>query len=273
MPIYRIDCDKQWESLRNRSLALQRGEKGALPRRTIYGAAPGLIPFGEAYPDKLVDPKDYKEIVQRCHDKKIFPVYHQHNTWAPKGFRWNQNGLNYCWAWSLTGNFMDCQAVEGKRKVGDVILAPTSLGFTVGWKNAGNYLDSAIQGTIKRGIAPASHVPDFLSHNPKTFLPGWEEEAFKNRLSPDDVWDTDRNKMIQHAITILSMGVSGYIAYNWWSHALGCVGVIWDESQTNNLVWQIRNSHDEDDIIEMTGSKAVPDELYGIRASMTPLAV
>ena len=254
----RINCDEQWKSLREKAKPL----RGVIPRITAYGDAPNLTPYGEAYPDGLVDPKDYKDVIQHCHDEQIFPVYHQHASWAPTGFRWNQNGLGYCWTWGGTGGVMDCRAREGKPTV---LLAPVSMGYLVGWKNRGNYLESFVEGAMNHGIAPAEYVPNQHSPNPKNFKAGWEEAALNFRIA--EAWDTDVRNMIQHAISILRTGTPGYIAYNWWGHALSVVGVKWDESQVNNLIWLLRNSHDENDIIEMTGNRAVPDEFIGIRAT------
>lgn len=268
MMIKRFDCDRQWRDLRlDMGSRGEDGLFGAIPRKSVYGSAPGLIPFGEAYPDKLVDPKDYKEVIQFCHDQKIFPMYHQKATWGPDGFRWNQNGLGYCWTWSGTGDVMNCRALEGKPSV---LLSPVSMGWLVGWRNRGNYLESFINGAMERGIAPMEYTPDQHSLNYKKFKEGWEDAALNYRIQ--EAWDSDARKMIQHAISILRCGVSGYIAYNWWGHALSLVGVRWDESVLNNIVWIIRNSHDEDDFIELTGSRGVPDELYGIRSTRTLLA-
>ena len=258
----RIDCDKQWEII-----AKENKLEGALPRQTKYGDAPKLIPYGEAYPEGLVDPSDYKEVIQHCHDRKIFPVYHQYASWAPKGFEWSQNGLGYCWTWSGTGSVMDCRAREGKPTV---MLSPVSMGYLVGWRNRGNYLESFIEGAMKHGIAPASYVPNPFELNPRNFKDGWEEAAYNYRIA--EVWDTDPRNMIQHAISVLRTGTPLYIAYNWWGHALVCVGVKWSKSERNNLTWLIRNSHGENDVIEMTGSRGVPDEAFGIRATETPMA-
>jgi hypothetical protein len=237
---------------------------GALPRQTKYGSAPNLIPFGEAFPDKLVDPADYKEVIQECHDQMIFPMYHQKAAWGPDGFQWNQDGLGYCWTWSGTGSVMNCRAREGKPTI---LLSPVSMGWLVNWRNRGNYLESFIEGAMERGIAPMEYTPDQHSMDYKNYVKGWEEAALNYRIA--EAWDSDTDSMIQHAISILRCGVDGYIAYNWWGHALSLVGVRWDESVANNLVWVIRNSHDEDDFIELTGSKGIPDELYGIRATLT----
>ena len=73
--------------------------------------------------------------------------------------------------------------------------------------------------------------------------------------------------MIQHSVSILATGTPLYVAYNWWGHALECVGVEWDESVAYNIVWVLRNSHNEADFIRLTGSRGVPSEAYGIRAT------
>jgi len=257
--IRRFNADTQWQHLVDASPAM-----GALPRQTRYGDAPGLVPFGAAYPDKLVDEADYKEVITHCHEHKIFTLYHQYNSWAPEGFRWNQNGLGYCWAWGVTAAVMDCRAREGRETV---LLAPVSLGWLVNWRNRGNYLESAIRGARERGIAPAEYVPDPHSLSHRSYRDGWEEAAMRYRLG--ETWDCDPSRMIQHAISVLATGTPLYIAYNWWGHALECCGIRWDERERYNVVWQIRNSHNEDDLIELTGTRGVPDEAYGVRATLT----
>lgn len=268
MSIIRYDADRQWEQLASRTRRL--GAPGCIPRQTVYGFEKNLIPFGEAFPDKLVDEADFKAVIQHCHEAQIFPVYHQHNSWAPTGFQWNQNGLNYCWAWGPTAALMDLFAREGKACP---LLSPVTLGWLVSWRNSGGYLGATIRGIMERGIASAEFTPDIHSRNYGSFRPGWQDDAMKHRLA--EAWDMDntsKSGMIQHAVSVLATGTPMYIAYNWWGHALECCGVLWDETKPNNLVWQIRNSHNEDDIIEMTGSKAVPDEAYGLRASLTEAA-
>jgi hypothetical protein len=260
----RIDADKLYRSLHGR---MKRDAPGVFPRQRPYGYEPGLVAFGEAYPDKLVDPADYKEVIKDCHADEVFPFYHQRATWAPSGKRWNQNGLNYCWAWAGTAALMDCEAREGK----DVVeLAPVTCGWMVRWKNDGNYLADVVAGMKSRGVAPASYVDDPHDTNYRKFKDGWEEAAFAHRLL--DAWDADNStkaSLIRYAISILGTGTSGLCAWHWMGHAQECAGVRWDESQANNLVWLIRNSHDEDDIIEMVGDRAVPDEFYGYVSTLT----
>jgi len=265
-----IDCDLPWSmSAAEKNLGIT-SEPGVLPRLHAYGTTQSLEaelqPYGD-YADKLVDPKDFKEVIQRCHDLKIFPMYHQQRSWAPPGYRWSQNGLNYCWSWAGIAAFMDLLAREGKLKVGDEILAAVAMGFTVGWRNAGNYLPSLIKGLKERGCPPISFVPDEHSTRYRNYKDGWEEAAMNNRLAPDGVFDCDPRNMLQHAVTGLQTASGGYAAWNRLSHAMSVVGLIWDESKYNNVRWVIRNSHDEDDFIEMTGRNAAPDELFFLNAS------
>ena len=267
MMLYDCDIESVREKLRGTNVVDKHGF-ASLPRKSVYGSAKGLVPYGEAYPDSLVAEADYKEVIQHCHENQIFPMYHQNATWMPTGNKWNQNGLPYCWAWGMTAAVMDCQAAEGKRDSSTELLAPVSLGFCVNWRSRGNYLESAIQGVVERGIAPASYIPDQHSRSYKDYAEGWEDAALANRIPEDSVWDTDPDNMLQHALSILRTGRSLYIAYNWWGHALSCVGLIWDESQKNNVIWVIRNSHNEDDFIQLTGSRGVPDEAFGIHATL-----
>jgi hypothetical protein len=264
MTILRIDADRRWNDLA-RARRRRFRKPGCRPRETVYGAEPGLIPFGEAMPDQLVDPADYKSVIEHCHAQKIFPLYHQRATWAPTGYQWTQNGLNFCWAWGLGASMMDCGAAEGRPTR---ILSPVTLGWLVRWRNSGNYLADAVRGALERGIATMAFTPDPHDLSRKSFVEGWEADALENRLA--EAWDADTSSKasaVRYAISILKTGRSLYIAYDWWGHALSCCGVVWDETQPNNLIWLLRNSHDEDDVIEMTGDRAVPDEIIGIRAN------
>jgi len=252
-------------------LQRKQARPSVVARGTVYGQEPGFR-LVQDFPDGLVDPKDYKEVIAFATAERMFPLDHQRNTWAPPGIRWNQNGIGYCWAWSLAASVMDDEAKEGKRQPGDDLLAPVSLGWLVNWRDQGNYLSSAIRGATERGICSAKFAPRPHDYTGRSLLNGWEEDALLHRINPDDVWDTDNStkaRMIQHCVTILTRSVPAYIAYYWWGHALELVGLEWDESEVNNLVWLIRNSHDEDDVIELVGSRAVPDEAFGIRATRT----
>jgi hypothetical protein len=220
------------------------------------------------YPDSLIDPSDYKEVIQHCHEKQIFAVYHQKASGVlDQG--WNQDGFGYCWAYGLTMATMDARALEGQSPVR---LAPFSLGWLVGWKNQGYYCDRAIAGAKDKGIASAEFVPEYNT-NYNQFKSGWQQDALNYR--PTEWWDmggSGNTAKIQQCLTILATGRALYVAYNWWGHALEVCGMRWDESEQNNVVWILRNSHNENDVIELTGSKGVPDEAYGVRSTSLPAA-
>ena len=238
-----------------------------LPRSTNYGSAEarecGLVPM-EEYPDALPSWQDVPSIIQDCHDKKIFPIYHMQQTGLLQD--WNQDGYGYCWAYGLTAAVMGCRALEGQKPVR---LSPFSLGWLVNWRNSGYFCDRAIKGARERGIAPADYVPEYVL-DPRRFKPGWQEEAKKYR--PLEWWDVNTNtnnrEIIRQCLAILSTGRPLYVAYNWWSHALVCVGMKWEKS---GVTWQLWNSHG-DGCIEFSGSRGVPDEAYGVRAT-TPTVV
>jgi len=165
---------------------------------------------------------------------------------------------------------MDLRAMEGKNAID---LAPVTLGWLVNWKSKGYYLDATINGLRSRGVAPASYVGgdiNSVNRNHVNYQDGWEEEALKYRL--DEVWDIDTRSGDKHSIaqaaTVLCAGRPIYLAYSWWSHALMCTGMRWDESKKNNVVFQIRNSHNEDNIIELDGDRGVPDEMYAFVSSV-----
>ena len=223
------------------------------PRRTVYGTPEavdaGLYPM-DAVPDVLIQPDQYDEALAYAHEMQTLPIYHMHNTWRPPGTKYNQNGLGYCWTWSGTGCLMTTRAMEDKETV---ILSPVSMGYLVGWANRGNYLESFIKGAREDGIYPGEL--NSLDRNSRN----WPMDDKRKLYRLDKVWDTQKSSMTQHCISGLCYGRSGYIAYNWWGHALELVGI---RKEDGKLLWDISNSHNEPDVITLTGSKAIPDECY-----------
>jgi len=244
------------------------GSPQILPRLSRYGSSLaskfGLIPIGEM-PDIVPDWADVQEVIEECEQEKIFPVFHSREKGIFKD-GYDQNGLGYCWAWSAAGTLMTCRGVENQETVQ---LAPTSLGWLVNWKNTGYYLDATINGMKDKGVASVEYVPDIHSINPNSFRSGWEEDALRYRVL--SWWDTDRSlndkDFICQCLGILRTGRPLYIAYNWWGHAVQVHGLRWDTSELNNIVWLIQNSHGDNEVIELTGARGVPDEAYGVRAT------
>lgn len=240
-------------------------QRQVFPRQSRYGEASaldiGLQPV-ETVPDVLVPFDDLDAVIAHSIEAQTFPQFHQKATWGPDGFRWNQDGLGYCWTWSGTAALMDCRAMEDKDTV---LLAPVSMGYLVGWANRGNYLESFIGGARQDGICPAVNGEYNSLNRNTTYWAQYAEQRKLYRLG--EVWDTNNRAgdkvMLQHCVSILSYGRPLFIAYNWWGHALEMVGVRWTPGTYLNVTVVIRNSHNEDDFIELNGSRCVPDEAYG----------
>lgn len=257
--VFNCDDPKDRQLLRNKShLPTYNQVKPRDFSAKPYGTLKCAGPLTEGRPDILVDPQDYDEVVRNANEQKSFPVHHQYATWAPKGeFQWNQDGLGYCWTWGGTACMMDLRAIHA---MNTVYLAPVSMGYLVGWRNEGNYLESFIEGAQDRGVCPAVDG-NYNSHrNDGSYWRQFEEKRADFRL--DRVWevDTSRGKDFtkRQILSGLSYTMPGYIAYMWWGHALSMNMVI----DPRKPKYGIRNSHNEDDIIVLEGDRAIPDEMF-----------
>lgn len=228
------------------------------PRRTVYGTpqavALGLDPV-EATPNVLLEPDQYVDAIAEAHEMQTLPMYHARDTWRPKGFQWNQDGIGYCWTWSGTGALMTCRAMESKDTV---MLAPVSMGYLVGWADRGNYLESFINGAREDGVCPAVDG-EYNSHNrSRSYWDQHDEDRSKYKLGK--VWDTRSGAMTQHCLSILKYGRPLYSAWNHMGHAMEVLAVRY---VNGSLEWIISNSWNKRELFIMKGSKAVPDEAYG----------
>jgi hypothetical protein len=268
----RIYNDHDYQELLSRVPKPEYGEPGFLARRSIYGQRSatdlGLAPIHD-FPDVLVDVADFKAVILECNERQVFARYHQDKSGVFSS-GWSQSRYNLCWAYCLAAATMGCRAVEGKPPVR---LSPFSLGWLVDWRNRGYYIDKALAGAAERGIASEEFVPQY-NLNPRSFKEGWEENALQHR--PTGWWDTRRAdgevQMIRQCLSILKTGRPLPAGYNWWGHATEVVGMEWDETQLHGIVWVIRNSHDEPDVIRLAGERGIPDEAYGERSTSFPQA-
>ena len=228
------------------------------PRPLKYRyASPGALEIGlepvEAAPDVLIPQSEWRERLEEAWEMESLPIHHMYDTWRPKGTRYNQDGLGYCWTWSGTGCMMTTRALESKDTV---LLAPVSMGYLVGWANRGNYLASFVNGAREDGICPVPEGETFNMLNRSSSY--WSQyDDLRQQYQLAKTWDTNRSDMTRQCISILYYGRSLYIAYNWWGHALELVGIRYNG---NTMEWLISNSHNEDDVIVLTGSRAIPDE-------------
>lgn len=236
--------------------------KRSAPCGSRFARSIGLTPVYEAIPDRLIDWNDLEGVIAHSHEKQNFPMYYLQDTWCPRGTKYDQNGLGYCWTWSGTGCVMTTRATENKPTV---LLAPVSMGYLVNWANAGNYLESFVEGARNDGICPAVDGEMNSHKNSRSYWSQYNDKRKLYRL--DAVWDTDSDasdkERARQCISILSYGKSCYCALNWWGHAIEYVGWRYTPGTYLNLTAVIHNSHAETDFIELTGSRCVPDECYG----------
>ena len=255
--VYNVDKPADRMELRNQSMQPQYSE--VIPRD--YDARPvgSFVPAAEAESPNILVPEDeYQEAIEYAHAREIFPSYAQKASWAPDGWRYNQNGLGYCWTWGGTACLMDLQQIHC---LDIILIAPVSMGFLVGWANRGNYLESYIKGAREQGVCEAidGNIND---HRNRRSL--WEGNHRPVKL--DRVWDIDtrsgRERALRIMLSCLVYGCPIFIAYNWWGHALEMVALAWDQSKPYDVIFVIRNSHNESDFILLEGNKGIPDEMY-----------
>jgi len=234
---------------------------GILKREIAYGSPQarqrGATPISDDL-DVLIPWDEMKERINEANEKRQMAMHHLIDAGARPH---NQGRTKYCWAYGLA------LCVEAGRPLQNMPyrrLGPASLGWLVGWRNRGYYLIEAIKAANQRGFARAELVPDGTT-DPRRFGPDWEADALNNR--PLAFTDLDRSRggksMAQQVASLLVAGKPLYTAYDHLGHAMSRVGVVWDETQKYNLRWYEWNSHG-DGLIEMTGSRAIPDEAYGV---------
>lgn len=235
--------DENWQDVVKESVS--RGfTAGCLPRKTQIGELAFATVYAEHVP--LIPESQWKDRIKEMTAAGAF--IGQRFKFDPKLNY--QNGFGYCWAYSLA------QAVMGKRGqqgLPFVQLSPESLAEDVGYRNAGNMLDSALAYAAKNGIATRDFVPQFKI-NPKDWKEGWKEDR-KNYI-PLEWFDLGGKDVWAETVTALLSGDGCFIGLDWWRHA------VWYDMLGINDKGQIGvhtpNSHGEGNDVWLFGSKAVP---------------
>lgn len=177
---------------------------------------------------------------------------------------------NNCWTWGGTGCFMTLRCVLG---LSQVFLAPVSMSYLVGGANRGNYLGSWLKGAREKGIVPVQGGETSLEEWPKVSVNSTDRsvsfwgryDSHRANFRLDEVWDINTRSELQNAqecLTALTMSAPIYIAHNYWSHALQIECMAWDSSAPNNVLWGHLNSHNNNAVLWLEGSKGSPDEAY-----------
>lgn len=209
----------------------------------------------------LVPKADWEQAIRYAHEHQSMPAYHAYQ-WRPKGQKYNQNGLGYCWTWGGTGSVMSTRAKEDKELI---FLAPVSMGYLVGWRNEGNFLGSFLKGARDDGICPAKTQNLQGMNNHTNRASEWPMQGERQRFRLGDSIELSPDNMQQHCVSAILNGHTIYVAYMWWGHAVELVGYRYQSGELQTL---ISNSHNEEDLIVLTGSRAVPYEAHAIISTL-----
>jgi len=222
--------------------------------------------------DVLIKPENFKDAIDRATELKLFPYYYRQQ-WLPDGgsLTWNQDGLGYCWTWGGTGCYMSLRCVKGLSQVN---LAPVSMGYLVRWNNQGNYLESWLRGAMDDGIVPVQggetsldEWPDVSVNSTNRSSSFWgRHDEHRKDFRLGDAWDINTRsgelRNAQECLTALTLSAPIYMAHNYWSHALQIECMAWDTSAPNNVLWGHLNSHNNNRVLWLEGTRGSPDEAY-----------
>lgn len=237
-----IITDSNWKDVVRR-LESEGFQPGALPRQTAVGELEGVPVFAEQVP--LIPPSEWEDRIREMTENR---------SWI--GDRWqsdpradSQNGLGYCWAYSLAQAVMAVRAGQGQPFVQ---LSPESLAGDVNYQNRGNYLDSALKYAATYGLATRQTVPQYKIRESQ-WDPAYKEE--RTKYIPLEWWDLGGRNVWNETVTALLLGYGCYVGYDWWGHA-----VFLDRLRIQNGTIQVHtpNSHGPGNDVWLSGSRAVP---------------
>jgi len=239
----RIIDDGNWEEMIAESVAAHGGKPGALPRQTAIG---GLWcasrVFAEDVP--LIPESQWKDRIAAKQGKWIRQKWERQK---PK-IKY-QNGLRYCWAYSIS---QCCEALRAKSNQPYVELGPESLGGMVDFENAGGCMDTAIQYAADHGIACRAMIPEHCLDS-TDFAVGWEQNALKH--APTEWWDLGAKDVWAETVSALLADFPIYVGLDWWGHA-----VMYDELQIidGEICAHSPNTHGEGQDVILRGSQKIP---------------
>lgn len=228
-----------------------QSNSGFMPRETEYGKLEGVPMFADAF--ELIPESEWPARISAMEEAKAWPRDRYREA---KPVHQNQNGLSFCWAYSLT------QSVEMTRVVaGDpyVQLAPETLGELTGWSNAGYYCDRALAYAKEHGIAAREYAKQY-SLDYRSFKEGWKENALLHR--PVEAYDLGRD-MWREVVTALLTGFAVYTGYNRFSHAITLDSLVNDGGKIG--VSSPNTWNGDKDRWTLFGATAVPNEAFAIR--------
>jgi hypothetical protein len=236
--------DGNWQSVVGQLIDRGLGIVGALPRQSQPGCLEGVPVYAEHFP--LIPESEWLDRIKYMTESRL---------WI--GDRWQsnpqadyQNGLGFCWAYSLAQAVM---AVRRSQAQPFVQLSPESLAEDVGYANRGNYLDSALKYAASHGLASRATVPQ---HKIKESQ--WNEayRGERKKYIPLEWYDLDGNNVWAQTVSTLLSGFGCYVGYDWWGHA------VWLDrlrvGSDGKIQVHTPNSHGPGNDTWISGKKAVP---------------
>ncbi len=245
----RIIDDNNWSDVIDEAQNTSEHGFGLIPRdydEVPLGSMPYTAPFAESMP--IIQKSEWADRIKLMEGKQARYAY----SGTPDED--NQNGLSYCWSFSLTQSLKACRDREGQPHVD---LCAESLGHDVGWRNAGNYCGSAIKAAAEYGFCERSYSNNRYSLNHNAWKAGWEENAKSYRIT--EWWELGHGDMLQEAVTALLLGFPVYVGYNWAGHAVCLQEVL---VANGKLSFWTPNTWGPGQDWLLTGSKMIPDEAY-----------
>ena len=222
-------------------------EAGYLPRESAVGELEGVPVFSENV--DLVPESKWLDMAKEVYARGGF--IGQRIKLNPDADY--QNGLSYCWAYSIAQCVMAIHQIMGLLQVQ---LAPESLSELTGGRNAGYYCDKAMQYVMRNGIAPREYVSQY-ELNQRKWKPGWQDARGNFRVL--EGFDGGARNIWAETISVLLYGWPCYVGYDWWRHAVMLDGIVLDG---NKIGVHAVNTHGPGKDVALFGSKAVPGELY-----------
>jgi len=246
--------EDNWHDVVNESQA-QGFLAGALPRQTQIGELACAQVFAEHVP--IIPESAWRDRIRYNTEHGLF----MGQRWKSDPHADYQNGFGFCWAYSLAQACMAVRAAQGQTFIQ---LSPESLAEDVGYRNRGNYLDSALTYAAKNGIASRLYVPQH-----KITPTQWDKQYLEDRKwhIPTEWYDLGGKNVWAETVTALLLGFGCYVGYDWWGHA-----VFLDMLRINDrgeIEVHTPNSHGPGNDAWLRGSRAIPSMGSFVLRAMT----
>jgi hypothetical protein len=183
---------------------LKNPTPGCLPRKTAYGAIPGVPRATE-----LLDPiprTEWPKMIEEGRGSWLNDLIRDH---LPTH---DQGSTNYCWAHGPTRGLECLRFWEGQSAV---TLSAESVAVPVtGGVNRGGSLDEALDRLIHYGACPQEYWP-LNDRNEQHAKEGWQDAALDHRIIR---WADVSGFDMQMTFALLRIPVP--IGLSWWGHAV-----------------------------------------------------